>query len=157
MKTLSHNVTQVLLLLFFLTPLISTAQILFEDRLATIYLDHTVKEVVYTNNFSSYNEHLIEADELNFRIEVRQAKKNSRYLLFISERNTLEVLATTYLKILRKGANRSNDAEAFKVFLHERLPALIYQFRKDNNLEILYQISRKHTLNGKIDALPPVL
>ena len=143
-----------LLLLFGLTI---NAQVIYEDQLETVYLNDQSEEVVYTNNFSSFNDELISKDEINFRLEILQAKEDNSYLLFLSERSNLEIFTAAYLKTIRKGANRSTDAESFAEFLRDHLPELINQFKKDNNLEKLYLISRKNTFNGKIDALPPVL
>lgn len=95
--------------------------------------------------------------EIDFRVEIKNAKENDEYLLFLSERSNLELLNVSYLKTVRKGANRSTDAEDFAQFLREKLPELTHQFKKDNNIEELYIISRKNTFNGKIDALPSVL
>ncbi|MEW7291027.1 hypothetical protein [Aquimarina sp. 2304DJ70-9] len=153
MKNFTHYIKITFLGILFLTFSISNAQV----ELDTVYLNGYTEEEVYTNNFSSFNNELIAEDVINFRIEIKKAKEDNSYLLFLSERNTLEVLTEAYLKTIRKGANRSSDAEAFVNFLRERLPELINQFRKDNNLEELYIISRKNTFNGKIDALPVVL
>ncbi len=153
MKNFTHNIKIALLGILFLTFSISNAQV----ELDTVYLNGYTEEEVYTNNFSNFNNELIAEDVINFRIEIKKAKEDNSYLLFLSERSNLEILTEAYLKTIRKGANRSSDAEAFVNFLRERLPELINQFRKDNNLEELYIISRKNTFNGKIDALPVVL
>ncbi|WP_128755307.1 hypothetical protein [Aquimarina sediminis] len=143
-------------LIFLITALVK-AQIIYKDQLETIYLDKNAEEVVYTNNFSDFNSDLISANTINFKTEIKRVKENNSYLLFLSERSNLEISTTTYLKIIRKGANRSADNKTFKLFLKHNLPELINQFNKDNNLEELYIISRKNTFNGKIDALPSVL
>ncbi len=157
MKTSTHNIRLILVSILFLTFSVSNAQIVYEDQLETVYLNDQLEEVVYTNYFSSFNDDLIAAKDINFRIEIQKAKDDHSYLLFLSERSNLEILTAAYLKTIHKGANRSSDAEAFEAFLKDRLPELIHQFRKDNTLEKLYNISRKNTFNGKIDALPPVL
>ncbi len=153
MKTFTHHFNTYLIGFLLLTFFVGTAQV----ELETVYLNNYVEEEVYTNNFSSFNNDLIAEDVINFRIEIKKAKEDNSSLLFLSERNNLEILTASYLKTIRKGANRSIDAEAFANFLRERLPELINQFKKDNNLEELYSISRKNTFNGKISALPVVL
>ncbi|WP_109299860.1 hypothetical protein [Aquimarina sp. AU474] len=157
MKTYSQHIQLTILSLLLLVFSTGNAQVTYEDELETVYLNDQVEEVVYTNNFSGYNNDLIADNSINFKVKIKEAKQNNEYLLFLSERSNLEILSISYLKTIRKGANRSTDPEAFAEFLNERLPELINQFRKDNNLEELYIISRKNTFNGKIDALPSVL
>ncbi|WP_271785058.1 hypothetical protein [Aquimarina algiphila] len=157
MKTSIHTIKIALFSILFLSASVSNAQIIYEDELETVYLSKNAEEVVYTNNFSNFNGRLIATNQINFRIEIQKAKQDKDYLLFLSERSNLEILASAYLKTIRKGANRSSDAEAFAKFLNDRLPELMHQFKKDNNLEELYMYSRKNTFNGKIDALPSVL
>ncbi len=153
MKNSTHNIKISILGLLLLISSISYAQV----ELETVYLNSNAEEVVYTNNFSNFNDELIAEDIISFRVEIKKAKGDNSHLLFLSERSNLEILTASYLKTIRKGANRSTDAEAFVNFLREKLPELIHQFKKDNNLEELYIISRKNTFNGKIDALPSVL
>lgn len=143
--------------ILFLSFSISNAQIIYEDQLETVYLNKNTEEIVYTNSFSNFNSSLIAKNEIDFKNQIQQAKQNNDHLLFLSERSNLQILTATYLKTIRKGANQSNDSKSFKVFLNKKLPELIHQFKKDNNLEELYIISRKNTFNGKIDALPGVL
>lgn len=143
--------------IFILTSYLGTAQVTYEDQLETVYLNKQSEEVVYTNDFSNFNKRLLSKSEIDFRVEIKNAKENDEYLLFLSERSNLELLNVSYLKTVRKGANRSTDAEDFAQFLREKLPELTHQFKKDNNIEELYIISRKNTFNGKIDALPSVL
>ncbi len=157
MKKVMNSTKLLLLGILFLTTSISTSQVVYKDQLETVYLNHKGEEVVYTNNFSSFNDSLISSDEINFRIEIRKAKEENSYLLFLSEITNMEVPKAGYLKTIRKGANRSTNVKAFENYLNEKLPELINQFRKDNNLEALYITSRKNTFNGKIDSLPSVL
>ncbi len=157
MKVRINKIKLIVSIIVFFTVSIGTAQIIYEDQLETVYLNHKGEEVVYTNNFSSFNDSLISADGINYRIEIRKAKENNSYLLFLSEISNLEVPKAGYLKTIRKGANRSTNVKAFENYLNEKLPELINQFRKDNNLEELYITSRKNTFNGKIDSLPSVL
>ncbi len=152
MKITTH-IIKIILSGLILTTSVNYGQV----ELETVYLNNNAEETVYTNNFSNYNTNLIAENNINFRIEIKKAKSTNNHLLFLSERSNLEILTTSYLKTIRKGANRSSDAESFKKFLKVRLPELIHQFKKDNNLEELYTISRKNTFNGKIDALPSVL
>ncbi len=154
MRTSTHNIKLALLSFLFFTMTISHGQV----KLETIYLNaNNSEELVYTNNFSTLNNELIAEDVLNFRMKIKSAKQDNDYLIFLSDNSALEVLTANYLKTIRKGANRSSNAKAFEAFLRDRLPELILQFTKDNNLEDLYAISRKNTFNGKIDALPSVL
>ncbi len=157
MKAYSQHIRLTILSILFLVFSFGNAQVTYEDELETVYLNNQAEEVVYTNNFSSYNKGLIANNDINFRVKIKEAKQDNEYLLFLSERSNLEILSISYLKTIRKGANRSTDPEAFADFLKKKLPELINQFRKDNNLEELYIISRKNTFNGKIDALPSVL
>ncbi|MBQ4822243.1 hypothetical protein [Aquimarina sp. MMG016] len=157
MKTSIHNIKTSVLSLLLFSFLITNAQVIYEDQLETVYLNNQTEEVVYTNNFSDFNSELIEKEYINFRIEIKKAKENPEVLLFLSERSNLEILSIVYLKTIRKGANLSSDVQSFKDFLNENLPELLHQFKKDNNLEELYFLTRKNTFNGKIDALPSVL
>ncbi|EZH72966.1 hypothetical protein ATO12_18270 [Aquimarina atlantica] len=157
MKTSIRTAKTAIFSILFLSLSISNAQIIYEDQLETVYLNKNAEEVVYTNSFSSFNSNLIAKNEISFKNQIRKANQNNDHLLFLSERSNLQILTATYLKTIRRGANQSNDSKSFKVFLNKKLPELIHQFKKDNNLEELYIISRKNTFNGKIDALPGVL
>jgi len=157
MKNLIIKIKLGLLSILFLAFAVSNAQTRYEEELETVYLNDNLEEVVYTNNFSNYNKNLISSDEIDFRKQIKKAKLEGRFLLFLSERSNLEILTAGYLKTIRKGANRSRDAEAFAAFLRDKLPELKHQFKKDNNLQQLYSVSRKSTFNGKIDDLPSVL
>jgi len=143
--------------IIFLSYYFSNAQIEYKDRLETVYLNDRVEEKVYTNSFSRFNDTLAALNDMHFRKQIRNAKKNNDQLLFFSEKTNLELLTSSYLKTIRKGANRSQDPEAFANFIREQLPELINQFRKDNNLEKLYISSRKNTFNGILDSLPKIL
>ncbi|MDY8138598.1 hypothetical protein [Aquimarina sp. 2201CG5-10] len=147
----------VIISILFLTTQILTAQVTYQDELETVYLNDQSEEVVYENNFSNFNEKLISLNEINFKLEIQKAKLDNSYLRFLSERSTLELYTVIYLKTIRKGANRSRNAEDFEIYMMDKLPELMYQFSKDKNLKELYIISRKDTFNGKIDALPGVL
>ncbi|TPN81671.1 hypothetical protein [Aquimarina algicola] len=158
MKTLTHNIRFILASMLFMTFVISNAQVTYQDQLEAVYLKkESKKEVVYTNNFSNFNNNLIASNKIDFRSEIVKAKKTNQYLLFLSDRNNLEILELKYLKTLRKGANRSSSVQSFEVFIQNNLPQLSIQFEKDNNLKQLYTVVRKDTFNGKIDALPGVL
>ncbi|PKV49818.1 hypothetical protein ATE84_1856 [Aquimarina sp. MAR_2010_214] len=157
MKTSILTTKLAIFSILFLSLSISNAQIIYEDQLETVYLNENAEEVVYTNSFSNFNNDLIAINKIDFKNQIQKANQNNDRLLFLSERSNLEILTATYLKIIRKSANRSNNSESFKAFLNKKLPELINQFKKDNNLEELYIISRKNTFNGKIDALPSVL
>ncbi len=158
MKTLTHNIRFILASMLFMTFVISNAQVTYQDQLEAVYLKkESKKEVVYTNNFSNFNNNLIASNKIDFRSEIVKSKKTNQYLLFLSDRNNLEILELKYLKTLRKGANRSSSVQSFEVFIQNNLPQLSIQFEKDNNLKQLYTVVRKDTFNGKIDALPGVL
>lgn len=157
MKTSIRTAKTAIFGILFLSLSISNAQIVYEDQLETVYLNKNAEEVVYTNSFSSFNSNLIAINEISFKNQIQKANQNNDYLLFLSERSNLQILTSTYLKTIRRGANQSIDYKSFKAFLKKKLPELTHQFRKDNNIEELYIISRKNTFNGKIDALPSVL
>ncbi|WP_106794074.1 hypothetical protein [Aquimarina sp. Aq78] len=157
MKSSIRTIKTAIFSILFLSLSISNAQIIYEDQLETIYLNKNAEEVVYTNSFSNFNNDLIATNEINFKSQIQKANQNNDRLLFLSERSNLQILTVTYLKTIRRGANQSNNPESFKAFINDKLPELINQFKKDNNLEELYIISRKNTFNGKIDALPSVL
>ncbi|WP_299255081.1 hypothetical protein [uncultured Aquimarina sp.] len=157
MKTLYNNITGLLTLAFFITIFSGHSQDkVYKTQLETVYLKNT-KEVVYKNTFSNYNESLIASNEINFKKEIKILKGKNNSLLFVSNKNNIELITASYLKTIRKAANRSRDTEAFQTFLINNLPQLSHQFVIDNNLKELYFISRKDTFNGKIDALPSVL
>lgn len=157
MKAIPNNLKIKILSILFLSFLTSNAQVLYEDQLETVYLNDQTEEVVYTNDFTSFNDELIKMGKVNFRIEIKKAEENQDRLFFLSERSNLEILTALYLKTIRKGANRSVDPQSFRDFLRNRIPELMYQFDKDNNIEELYFLTRKNTFNGKIDALPSVI
>ncbi|RKN03534.1 hypothetical protein D7036_13570, partial [Aquimarina sp. BL5] len=100
---------------------------------------------------------LIASNQINFKKEIKISKGKNNSLLFASNKNNVELMTASYLKTIRKAANRSRDTEEFQTFLINNLPQLSRQFTIDNNLKELYFISRKDTFNGKIDALPSVL
>ncbi|WP_378183184.1 hypothetical protein [Aquimarina sp. SS2-1] len=157
MKTLYNNTRITLMIVFFMTAFYSQAQDkLYKTQLETVYLQNT-KEIVYKNTFSDYNSSLIALKKINFKKEIKKSKGKNNYLLFVSDKNNIELFKDSYLKIIRKAANRSQSPEAFQIFLNDNLPQLGHQFSLDNNLDKLYFISRKDTFNGRIDALPSVL
>ncbi|AXT50948.1 hypothetical protein D1818_08965 [Aquimarina sp. BL5] len=157
MKTLHKNITATLTFAFFITVFSGHSQEkMYNTQLETVYLKNT-KEVVYKNTFSNYNESLIASNQINFKKEIKISKGKNNSLLFASNKNNVELMTASYLKTIRKAANRSRDTEEFQTFLINNLPQLSRQFTIDNNLKELYFISRKDTFNGKIDALPSVL
>ncbi|WP_405207887.1 hypothetical protein [Aquimarina sp. LLG6339-5] len=157
MKTLRNHISIIIILFFFAISFSGyTQEKTYKTQLETVYLKNT-KEVVYKNTFSNYNENLIALNEIKFKKEIKNYKGKNTSLFFSSNKNNVELIASSYLKIIRKAANRSKSPEAFQAFLMNNLPQLSNQFANDNNLEELYFISRKNTFNGRIDALPSVL
>ncbi len=157
MKTLRNHISIVITLFFFAISFSGhTQEKTYKTQLETVYLKNT-KEVVYKNTFSNYNENLIALNEIKFKKEIKNSKGENTFLSFSSNKNNVELITSSYLKIIRKAANRSKSPEAFQAFLMNNLPQLSNQFANDNNLEELYFISRKNTFNGRIDALPSVL
>ncbi len=157
MKALYKNITIIITLIFSVGSLSGYSQEkIYQTELETVYLNNT-REIVYKNTFSIYNDDLIASNEIKFKKEIKISKGKNSSLLFVSNKNNMELVTASYLKIIRKAANRSRNTKAFQVFLMNRLPQLSLQFSIDNNLQELYFISRKDTFNGKIDALPSVL
>lgn len=157
MNTIAVNYKIKLLGVLFLSIYISNAQVIYQDQLETVYLNDQIEEVVYRNDFSNFNNQLVGMKKINFRSEIKKAKESQHQLFFLSERSTLEIWTESYLKTIRKGANRNTDSQSFKRFLQNRIPELMYQLEKDNNIEELYFLTRKNTFNGKINALPSVI
>lgn len=129
---------------------------MYKSQLETVYLQNT-KETIYKNTFSQYNNDLIALNEIKFKKEIKNLKGKSSLLFFDSNKEKIVLEKASYLKIIRKAANRSKNKDSFETFLRNNLPQLSNQLSQDNNLEQLYFISRKNTFNGKIDALPSVL
>lgn len=155
MKTCSHPFFTAILLLISFSY--SFAQVdMYKSQLETVYLQNA-KEIIYKNTFSQYNNDLIALNEIKFKKELKKLKGKSNLLFFDSNKEKIVLEKASYLKIIRKAANRSKNKDSFKVFLQNNLPQLSNQMSQDNNLEELYSISRKNTFNGKIDALPSVL
>ncbi|WP_108867087.1 hypothetical protein [Aquimarina aquimarini] len=157
MKNLLHPLKAIIIGLSFFIYTTNKAQVTYENQLETIYLNNYTEEMTYANNFSALNNGLIAMGKVNFGSEIKKAKKNKSNLVFLSKRNNIQIHTYNYLKIIRKGANKSTDSKVFIHFVYEKFPELINQFKKDNNLKELYFISRKNTFNGKIDALPFIL
>ncbi|MDH7445025.1 hypothetical protein [Aquimarina sp. 2201CG14-23] len=157
MKTLyTHSIT-IFALIFFVGFFSGYSQEkMYETQLETVYLQNA-KEIVYKNTFSDYNQNLIDAKHINFKKEIKNLTGKNTSLFFVSNKCQVEVIKSSYLKTIRKAANRSRNPEAFQAFLYDNLPQLGHQFSLDNNLKELYFISRKDTFNGRIDALPSVL
>lgn len=129
---------------------------MYKSQLETVYLQNA-KEIIYKNTFSQYNNDLIALNEIKFKKEIKKLKGKNSLLFFDSNKEKIVLEKASYLKIIRKAANRSKNKDSFKVFLQNNLPQLSNQLSQDNSLEELYFISRKDTFNGKIDALPSVL
>ncbi len=148
--------------LIFLSALLSLVFVtnaqdkLYESQLETVYLKNS-KEVIYTNTFNDFNQHMILLEKINFRKEIKLLKGKNNSLSFISNKRKVSVPSSSYLKIIRKGANRSKNVQAFQIFLTDKFPYLGINLSEDKHLKELYFISRKDTFNGKIDALPSVL
>lgn len=129
---------------------------MYKSQLETVYLQNA-KEIIYKNTFSQYNNDLIALNEIKFKKEIKNLKGKNSLLFFDSSKEKIVLEKASYLKIIRKAANRSKNKDSFEAFLRNNLPQLSNQLSQDNNLEELYFISRKNTFNGKIDALPSVL
>ncbi|KAA1247159.1 hypothetical protein [Aquimarina sp. RZ0] len=152
-----HNIRITTLFVFLFVFFLGYTQgKVYKSQLETVYLNDT-KEIVYKNTFSNYNQSLIASKKIDFRKEIKIAKKENEYLLFSSNKSTIKLIIPSYLVTIRKAANRSTNPKAFEIFLKNNLPQLGHQFILDNNLEELYFISRKDTFNGKINALPSFL
>lgn len=157
MKIFYTHLTKVLLFVFLAITFSGNSQEKFyETQLETIYLN-TTKEIVFENSFSTYNEDLIGSDNINFKKAIKFSKKKNSPLYFHSNKHNVKLAEASYLKMIRKAANRSTNTKAFQIYLKDIFPQLSHQFSLDNNLEELYLMSRKNTFNGKIDALPSVL
>ncbi|MHA7059957.1 hypothetical protein ACWGOQ_0022210 [Aquimarina sp. M1] len=157
MRTLRNNIRTILLVVLMASAFNGyTQKNLYKTQLEPVYLKNTI-DVVYKNTFSDYNTNLIALKKINFKKEIKSLNKANNTLLFVSNKNSIKLIAASYLKIIRKAANRSRNPEDFQAFLTNNLPQLSLLFSTDNNLDELYYISRKDTFNGKIDALPSIL
>jgi hypothetical protein len=143
--------------ILYISFLISNAQINPENQLEIVYLNKNVKEVVYVNSYSNFNANLIVANEINFKNQVQKNSQDNDHFLFLSERRHLKTPTVSYLKTTHKEVNQIIDYKHLKPSINKKPPELTNQFKKDNDLEELYIISRKNTFNGEINALTSVL
>lgn len=159
MKTSKYYSTILSTLIFLMITFFGQAQIkLHETQLETVYLTKTnEKEIVYKNTFTGYHRNLINADKINFRKEIKIAKKNNNSLQFTSNKRDIELKLSSYLKIIRKAANQSKNVESFQLLLNDLLLQLESHFYINEDLDELYAVTRKSTFNGKINTLPGVL
>jgi len=128
----------------------------YSDTLETVLLNSTKEETVLENTFESYHNELIALANIKFRKEILKAKEEGHELIFVTNQRAITIPKTNYLKTLRKGANRSEDVKSFRLFLQERLPALRRHIKNDPSIVPLYEVSRKATFNGRLDAIPIV-
>ncbi|WP_103866302.1 hypothetical protein [Aquimarina sp. I32.4] len=75
MKNLLHPFKTIIIGLSFFIYTTNKAQVTYENQLETIYLNNYTEEVTYANNFSALNNVLITKGEVNFRSEIKKAKK----------------------------------------------------------------------------------
>ena len=119
----------------------------FRDSLEIVFLD--LKEPDKSSIYELELNSILKTENYNVRNAIRSLRP-SRGDVFENER-------LDYLRKLKRAANRNMDSDGFKHHVFRTIPELEQNFINDIKLYLIYEIIRKDTFNGRIDALPSVL
>ncbi|WGK65138.1 hypothetical protein [Croceiramulus getboli] len=92
-----------------------------------------------------------------FRNPIRQVGNYGGMLYLIVKTQQRSLTELSYLRTLRRAANRSETLAKFRQFLSTEFPILEKDEIKEEVLKKIYGHLRPRTLNGKLEALPSVL
>lgn len=91
---------------------------------------------------------MVNDDTFRYRDAIRKAKKSSQQY----EVSGTLISTKELLKIIKKGAHKSDNTEAFVLYLENRGLKFITTFDNQEKLK-LYRVFRKYTFNGYLDRL----
>ncbi len=120
----------------------------FQDDLEIIYLssESSGDSNIFVNEIDS----ILQKKDYNIRKEISVLRSSIGVGKWTEER-------LHYLKRLKRAANYTDTAESFENRIFEYNPELKPDFINRVKLNMVYEIIRKDTFNGRLDALPSVL
>ena len=136
--------------------LLSTTLVLaqdFQDNLEPVFLSKNMK----TASYQQVNSNLIEKGSFRFKEEIKIAKTSKSQVSFSAEKEAAVIPTTVYLKTLRKAGNRSENPQEFHIFLVENIETFPISKQDETKLEVLYQVIRANTFEGKLDEVGEAL
>ena len=93
---------------------------------------------------------ILQKENYNIRKEIRSLRKSN-------DSDSRDAGRLVYLKNLKRTANRTDNPEKFEQRVYEFVPELDQDFINQVKLNLIYEIIRRDTFNGRLDALPSVL
>ena len=120
----------------------------FKDSLEIVFLN-SKKSPSYAV-FEKEMDSILQKENYNIRKEIRSLRKSN-------DSDSQDAGRLVYLKNLKRTANRTDSPEKFEQRVYEFVPELDQDFINQVKLNLIYEIIRKDTFNGRLDALPSVL
>ena len=120
----------------------------FKDSLEIVYLNS--KESPSNTVFEQEMDLILQKENYNIRKEIRSLRKSN-------DSDSRDAGRLVYLKNLKRTANRTDNPEKFEQRVYEFVPELDQDFINQVKLNLIYEIIRRDTFNGRLDALPSVL
>ncbi|OAB80387.1 hypothetical protein [Cochleicola gelatinilyticus] len=151
MNTLQKTLALIIILLI---PSVNLTAQDYKEQLAPIYITMAKDQQVSTNSFTTLHRKLIKIETFKFRNEIKKADLNQSILVFFSDDAFFTIEKAEYLKLIRKAANRSENALEFTNFLKKRLPKIEGYLENDASLLQLFEVAQEHTTHGKFHSFP---
>ncbi len=126
----------------------------YRDQLDEVVV---IQNHIVENSFITTNKELTTTSKLKIRKQIKVAQESNDVLQLSTDSTIVKISKETYLKMIRKSANRSEDHKQFLDQLSRELPLLEESICNDRSFIELYQVVRPQTMNGKLDTLPSVL
>ena len=105
------------------------------------------------NSVEDLNYYLIYEDDLHFRKEIRQARKNKNHIVYQTPEKVIHISKFDYLKKLRIAANKSENEKEFYDRMLQYYPDLNIESINKLNFILLYPKIREYTFNGYLESL----
>lgn len=148
MKTIKRSLK--LVVLATLITITNTTAQEFADVLETVYLTKTTQAEISKTSYDKLHAYLVEKETFSFNREIKIAKLNDETFL----QNSIKYISkATYLKLLKKAANKSKSNTQFYRELTESVPQLKQVAPEETSLSNLYTTLRNNTTNGKLDNI----
>jgi len=122
----------------------------FQDQLETIVITNNSSDIKVINDE-------IKSKDFNLKKAIKTSKKSHQIIQVQQDTAVVQLSKKSYLKTIKKSANKSADSVEFLHVLSEELPQLEDLICNDDSFKQLYETIRPSTFNGKLDTLPTVL
>lgn len=151
------KIISTLTVLYFLLfiPYIGVSQD-FVDTLSPVYLTSAKNLSQTASPIDVVNDQLIKT-QVTIKQSLKNARKKPQDVIILSKTSLSIIDKASYLKALKKAANKSEDVTAFVNEISIQFPALNDALRSYSKIKDLYYSKRRQTFNGKLDTLPTSL